>query len=218
VLPARFMSAATRYQLLPQLDRCVITHVLSKLKAARATTGFVPIHASINLSGPTISEPGFMDWLLDEIKASGVPGEWLGFELTETAAVGNLQRAQTLIDQLGQRGCRFALDDFGTGLSSLAYLQTLNFSMLKIDGSFVRDLLTNERSASLVRAVAQLASSMGIETVAEYVETPEICMRLIELQVQFGQGYALGRPVKLERILAPFGTTGTISAASPNFS
>jgi EAL domain-containing protein (putative c-di-GMP-specific phosphodiesterase class I) len=150
-----------------------------------------------------------MAWLLAEIQSSGVPGDWLSFELTETAAVGNLQRAQTLIDQLGKHGCRFALDDFGTGLSSLAHLKTLNFSMLKIDGSFVRDLLVNERSASLVRAVAQLASSMGIETVAEYVETGEICMRLIELKVQFGQGYALGRPVKLERILAPVGSTAS---------
>ena len=205
VLPARFMSAATRYQLLPQLDRCVISHVLEKLREARRNPAFVPVHASVNLSGPTISEPDFMDWLFRQIEDSGVPGNWLSFELTETAAVGNLQRAQELIDQLGRRGCRFALDDFGTGLSSLAYLKTLNFSTLKIDGSFVRDLLVNERSASLVRAVGQLATSMGIETVAEYVETPEICMRLIELQVQFGQGYALGRPIKLERILAPFG-------------
>jgi EAL domain-containing protein (putative c-di-GMP-specific phosphodiesterase class I) len=214
VLPARFMSAATRYQLLPQLDRCVISHVLSKLKAAKATPGFVPVHASINLSGPTISEPEFMDWLLEEIQRSTVPGNWLSFELTETAAVGNLQRAQALINQLGQHGCRFALDDFGTGLSSLAHLKALNFSMLKIDGSFVRDLLSNERSASLVRAVAQLANSMGIETVAEYVETPEICMRLIELQVQFGQGYALGRPVRLERILTPFGSTSASVAGA----
>jgi diguanylate cyclase (GGDEF)-like protein len=214
VLPARFMSAATRYQLLPQLDRCVISHVLGKLKAARSTPGFLPVHASINLSGPTISEPDFMEWLLNEIQVSGVPGDWLSFELTETAAVGNLQRAQVLIDQMGQRGCRFALDDFGTGLSSLAHLKTLNFSMLKIDGSFVRDLLVNERSASLVRAVAQLANSMGIETVAEYVETAEICMRLIELQVQFGQGFALGRPVKLERILGPGGASNpTVTAA-----
>jgi EAL domain-containing protein (putative c-di-GMP-specific phosphodiesterase class I) len=153
-----------------------------------------------------------MEWLLGAIHSSSVPGDWLSFELTETAAVGNLQRAQLLIDQLGKQGCRFALDDFGTGLSSLAYLKTLNFSMLKIDGSFVRDLLVNERSASLVRAVAQLANSMGIETVAEYVETGEICMRLIELQVQFGQGYALGRPMKLERILAPSGSLAATAA------
>jgi Amt family ammonium transporter len=215
VLPGRFMSAATRYQLLPQLDRCVVTHVLSKLQAARTTPGFVPLHVSINLSGPTISEPEFMDWLLDAIQSSGVPGDWLSFELTETAAVGNLQRAQILIDQLGQRGCRFALDDFGTGLSSLAHLQTLNFSMLKIDGSFVRDLLINERSASLVRAVAQLASSMGMETVAEYVETRAICNRLIELQVQYGQGYALGRPAKLDLILGSFSNINATLASAP---
>ena len=105
------------------------------------------------------------------------------------------------MQRLGEQGCRFALDDFGTGLSSLAHLKTMNFSTLKIDGSFIRDILTNQRSESLVRAVAQLADAMGMETVAEYVETPEICMRLIELEVQFGQGYAIGKPRQLDRIL-----------------
>ncbi|HYM34669.1 MAG TPA: EAL domain-containing protein, partial [Steroidobacteraceae bacterium] len=103
----------------------------------------------------------------------------------------------------GALGCKFALDDFGTGVNSLAYLKALKLSMIKIDGSFIRDLLENERSESLVRGIAHLANAMGIETVAEYVETPMLCMRLIELGVQFGQGYALGRPLPLERILDP---------------
>jgi diguanylate cyclase (GGDEF)-like protein len=201
VLPQKFMSAATRYQLLPQLDRCVIGHVLGRLKIAAATPGFVPLHVSLNLSGPTISETDFLEWLLNALTDSGIPGEWIGFELTETAAVANLEQAQLLIERVGARGCRFALDDFGTGLSSLAHLKTLNFSIIKIDGVFIRDLLTNPRSESLVRAVAQLANSMGMETVAEYVESAEICMKLIELQVQYGQGYALGRPLPLERVL-----------------
>jgi EAL domain-containing protein (putative c-di-GMP-specific phosphodiesterase class I) len=105
--------------------------------------------------------------------------------------------------RLGDLGCRFALDDFGTGLSSLSHLKQLNFSSLKIDGSFVRDVLHNDRSQALVRAVAQLANAMGMETVAEYVETPEICMKLIELEVQYGQGYAIGKPIRLDRIMEP---------------
>ena len=109
------------------------------------------------------------------------------------------------------RGCRFALDDFGTGLSSLAQLRNLQFSSLKIDGAFIRDLLHNERSQSLVGAIAQLAGAMGMETIAEYVETPEICMRLIELEVQYGQGYAIGKPRPLEGILAP--TAGLLHAS-----
>jgi len=209
VLPQHFMSSATRYQLLPQLDRGVIKHVLDKLSEARGKPGFKPIHVSLNISGPSISEPDFADWLLAELQRSGVPGEWVSFEVTETAAIANLDRAQQLIEKLGQKGCKFALDDFGTGLSSLAYLKSLNIAAIKIDGSFIRDILENKRSESLVRAIAQLANSMGIETVAEYVESSAICMRLIELGVEFGQGYALGKPVPLdkliERMLSPMG-------------
>ncbi len=203
VLPGQFMSSATRYQLLPQLDRCVISAVLTRLANANRQPQAEPIHLSINLSGPTLSDPTFLDWLVVQIDSSGVPGDRITFELTETAAVSNLEHAQRLMARLTECGCRFALDDFGTGLSSLAHLKALNFSVLKIDGSFIRDILHNERSDSLVRAVTQLAHGMGMETVAEYVETPEICMRLIELGVQFGQGYAIGRPRPLDKILNP---------------
>jgi diguanylate cyclase (GGDEF)-like protein len=211
VLPGQFMSSATRYQLLPQIDRCVIDAVLGKLAQASRQPQFQPLHLSINLSGSTLSDPTFLDWLLAKLDAASVRGEWLTFELTETAAVSNLEQAQRLMACLAERGCRFALDDFGTGLSSLAHLKTLNFGVLKIDGAFIRDILHNERSHSLVHAVAQLAHGMGMETVAEYVETPEICMRLIELGVQFGQGYAIGKPRPLDRILeiaAPLAKAG----------
>ncbi|HEY0686478.1 MAG TPA: EAL domain-containing protein [Steroidobacter sp.] len=203
VLPAHFMSSATRYQLLPQIDRHVITDVLNHLRSASARPGFKPLHISINLSGPTIADVTFLDWLQTQLDESGVSGEWLTFDLTETAAVSNMAQTQLLMSKLGARGCRFALDDFGTGLSSLTHLKNLQFTSLKIDGSFVRDILHNERSRSLVRAVTQLATAMGMETIAEYVETPEICMRLIELQVEFGQGYAIGKPRPLNGILAP---------------
>ena len=213
VLPGHFMSSATRYQLLPYMDRCVVAHVLEQLGQARTRPGFIPFQASLNLSGPTISDRSFHDWLIAQIEASGVPGEWLTFELTETAAVNNLDFAKSLMHRLSVHGCRFALDDFGTGVSSLAHLKDLPFSMLKIDGSFVRDILLNERSQSLVRAVSQLALAMGMETVAEYVETPEICMRLIDLEVQFGQGYAIGRPRPLDGILATPATPATLARA-----
>jgi Amt family ammonium transporter len=203
VMPSVFMSAATRYQLLPQLDRLVISHVLGKVGAAMRKPGYRPVHVSLNLSGPTICQEDFLEWLVNELTDSGVPGSSVGFEFTETAVIENLPRAQSLIDALGKHGCSFALDDFGTGSSSLALINTLRVSTIKIDGSFIRDLLVNKRSESLVRAIAQLANSMGMEVVAEYVESPEICMRLIELQVQFGQGYAIGRPRQLERILDP---------------
>ena len=115
----------------------------------------------INLSGPTISDDTFLDWMLMQLDESGVRGEWLTFELTETAAVSNMEQAQLLMSKLGALGCRFALDDFGTGLSSLTHLKNLQFSSLKIDGSFIQDILHNERSQALVRAVAQLAERHG---------------------------------------------------------
>ena len=211
VLPSHFMSSAARYQLLPQIDRYVIADVLKHLRDARARPGYRPLHVSINLSGPTIGDGDFLDWLQTQLDETGVSGEWLTFELTETAAVGNMEQAQLLMSKLGARGCRFALDDFGTGLSSLTHLKSLQFSSLKIDGSFIRDLLHNERSQALVGAIAQLAGAMGMETIAEYVETPEICMRLIELEVQYGQGYAIGKPRPLNGILAP--TAGLLHAS-----
>jgi diguanylate cyclase (GGDEF)-like protein len=211
VLPSSFMSSATRYQLLPQIDRYVIADVLKHLRGASARPGFRPLHVSINLSGPTIGEDGFLDWVQLQLDENGVSGECITFELTETAAVSNMAHTQLLMSKLGALGCRFALDDFGTGLSSLTHLKDLQFSSLKIDGSFIRGLLHNQRSQSLVGAITQLAGAMGMETIAEYVETPEICMRLIELEVQYGQGYAIGKPRPLNGILAP--TAGLLHAS-----
>jgi Amt family ammonium transporter len=148
-----------------------------------------------------LSDPGLLEWLLKLMSENSIPGEWLGFEVTETAAIANIGLTQMLMRRLATRGCRFALDDFGTGLSSLAYLKSLDVATVKLDGSFVRDLLENPRSESLVRAVTQLATSMGIETVAEYVESPAIHARLIELGVRYGQGFALGRPTSFESAL-----------------
>jgi diguanylate cyclase (GGDEF)-like protein len=201
LLPAQFMAAAARYQLLPVIDRCVVGHVLRKMGTAIRQPGTRMIHASLNLSGASISEPRFLDWLLSEIDSTGAPPERLTFELTEATILGNPTETRTLMERLVERGCTFALDNFGTGLSSVSHVSSLPFKTLKIDGSFVREILHSERAQSLVHAVAQLAYAMGMDTVAEFAETPEVCMRLIELRVQFGQGYAIGKPKPLERIL-----------------
>jgi EAL domain-containing protein (putative c-di-GMP-specific phosphodiesterase class I) len=176
--------------------------VLSQLKERSQLRGFEPIQVSINLSAPSLADPSFSDWLVAQIDASGLPSAWIGFELSESAAMHNLELAQALVSKLAARGCSFMLDDFGVGMSSLGYLQALNISMLKIDATFVRDLLENPRSESVVRAIAQLSQSMGIATAAEHVESAQICMRLIELGVQYGQGYAIGKPQPLDRVLA----------------
>jgi diguanylate cyclase (GGDEF)-like protein len=198
----RFMPAAIRHGLLPQLDRCVIGHVLARLKVAAAHPGFTPLQISLNLSGPSIGDPSFVDWLCNQLAQIGAC-DWLTFELTESAVSADPERTRQLMSRLEAYSCKFALDNFGAGASSIAQLRTLNFATLKIDGSFVRDILRNPSAQALVHAIAQMANAMGMVACAEYVETPEVCMRLIELQVQFGQGFAIGRPQPLTRILEP---------------
>jgi diguanylate cyclase (GGDEF)-like protein len=198
VEPSAFMSAATRYQLLQHLDRAVILQAFRLLDVHRLRIADSGLRLSINLSGPTLSDPGFLEWLLDRMTTMGIDGQWLAFEVTETAAAADLGRPQDLIRRLKTRGCRFALDDFGTGVNSLAYLKALDVDVIKLDGSYVRDMIENARSEALVKAVTALAGSMGIATVAEYVETHEIREHLQRHGVQFGQGFALGRPQPVE--------------------
>ncbi len=202
VSPAHFMSAATRYQMLIDLDRAMLMRVFERLKAAYRATPARAVRFSVNLSGPSIGNPDFLEWLSSQVGSKSVPGEWLQFEITETAAVANVAQTQTLIRRLRERGVEFALDDFGTGVSSLAYLKSFDVSMLKLDGSFTRDLLIDTRSESLVRGVAQLARSMGIQTVAECVESETVRRRLADLGVDRAQGFLFGQPVPLESVLS----------------
>jgi diguanylate cyclase (GGDEF)-like protein len=196
---ADFMSAATRYQILPEIDRAVCERAFQQLSK---NGGSSPLRVSINLSGPTLSDPEFLEWLLSAMAKYGIDGTSLSFEITEAAAAANLAHVQQFIRRLASHGVRFALDDFGTGVSSLAYLKNLEISTIKLDGSYVRDVLTNTRSQALVRAIVQLAEAMGITTVAEFVESNGVRDRLAALGIQFGQGYALGRPGPLDDVLA----------------
>lgn len=199
--PSKFFSAAERYQLLPVIDRWVVRNALSNLKAHAAALHGRAARFSINVSGPSIASEDFLDFLETQVRESGLPPDILCFELTETAAISNLQRADRLMQRLRSLGCTFALDDFGTGLSSLAYLRSLPVSVLKIDGSFVRDTAVNQRTESMVRAIAQMARTMGMETVAEFVETDDLRLRMATLGVDYGQGFAIGKPIPLEEIL-----------------
>jgi diguanylate cyclase (GGDEF)-like protein len=199
--PDRFLSAAQRYHLMPTIDRWVVECALASLKPHASLLVNRPVGFAINCSGQSLGDPEFPDFLIAALEGSGLDPALFTFELTETAAVQNLARAETLMRRLRKLGCRIALDDFGTGLSSLSYLRTLPVDMLKIDGSFVRDILRDPRSESMVAAIAQLARSMSIETVAEYVETDEIRTRIATLGLDYGQGYVIGRPTPLAEIL-----------------
>src|SRR5258708_23654295 len=130
---------------------------------------------------------------MDEIEKAGLPPNVLCFELPETATIGNLAKAQNFMRSLQELGCQFALDDFGTGVSSLAYLKDLSVNYLKIDGSFVRDAIVNPRSESMVKAIAQLAKVMCMETIAEYVETDFLPARMADLGVDYGHGFSRGQ-------------------------
>ncbi len=192
--PDRFLSAAHRYQLMPTIDRWVIDKAIEMLKPHVALLDTGAVAFAINFSGQSLSDEEFSDFLLGRIEASGLKPSTFCFEITENATITNIGRAEVLMRRLRRLGCGVALDDFGTGLSSLSYLRQLPVTLLKIDGSFVRDILKDARSESMVRAIAQLARSMSIGTVAEYVETEEIRARLATLGVDYGQGFAIGKP------------------------
>lgn len=201
VPPDKFLSAAERYQVLPRIDRWVIGRAVDALKSQAALLRGRGMRFSINISGPSLADESFLGFVESSLEGSRLPPEVVCFELTETAAVSNLAKADRLMQRVRSLGCTFALDDFGTGLSSLAYLKSLPISTLKIDGSFVRDSAANPRAESMVRAIAQLAHTMGMETVAEFVETDELRIRMTSLGVDFGQGFAIGKPVPLTEIL-----------------
>jgi diguanylate cyclase (GGDEF)-like protein len=192
--PARFMSAAVRYQLMPAVDRWVIQEALRLLAPHAELLADCPVVFTINVSGQSLGEDGFADLVIEQIRGSGLPAKVFCFELTESAAIANLAHAEVVMKRLREFGCTIALDDFGTGLSSLAYLRALPVDMLKIDGSFVRDVLKDPRAESMVQAIAQLARSMNLVTVAEYVETDEIRLRIAQLGVDYGQGFGIARP------------------------
>jgi diguanylate cyclase (GGDEF)-like protein len=200
--PDRFLSAANRYQLMPEIDRWVISQAIERLKPQAELLRGHKVAFAINFSGQSLNNEEFVDFLLQKIRSSGLDPSLFCFELTENATIANIARAESLIRALRKLGCGVALDDFGTGLSSLAYLRQLPVTMLKIDGSFVRDILKDPRAESMVHAIAQLARGMSIATVAEYVETEEIRTRLATLGVDYGQGFAVGKPVPLSEVLA----------------
>ncbi len=199
--PSKFLPAAESYQLMPAIDRWVVENTLTQLSEHAATLGSNVARFAINLSGQSVIDPDCAPFIEAQLKASGISADMICFELTETAAVTQMDRAVAFMTRLRDQGCQFALDDFGTGASSLSYLKNLPVSVLKIDGSFVRDALTNSRSESMVKALSQLARSMGITTVAEYVETDELRIRMTNLGVDYGQGFAIGKPQPLEDVL-----------------
>jgi diguanylate cyclase (GGDEF)-like protein len=199
--PGEFLPSAQRYQMLQAIDHWVISKTLRELKPHRAMLLDARVSIAINISGQSIQDEAFIEaierWLLDSMIAPGL----IHFEITETAAISNIARAERLIRKLRQHGCGFSLDDFGTGVNSLAYLKCLPVTGVKIDGSFTRDLLSNNRSDVVVQTIVQMAKSLDIECIAECVETLPVAKRLKDLGVGQIQGYVVHRPEPLQDLL-----------------
>ncbi|MGH8204030.1 MAG: EAL domain-containing protein, partial [Steroidobacteraceae bacterium] len=152
---------------------------------------------AINLSGTTLSDPGFLEFLIDALETHEPTPGALCFEVTETAAITNLGHASYLMREMASRGCLIALDDFGSGLSSFNYLRQLPVNYLKIDGNFVQNVATDPIDRSMVEAIVQIGRAIGIETVAERVETPAVLDTLRRIGVGYAQGFLVGRPTPM---------------------
>ncbi len=195
------LSAAERYQMMPQIDRWVVSTTLQLLAEHPDVLSERGARFSINLSGQSLSDDEMLKFIEEELDASGLPESSIGFEVTESAAVSNLKRAQHLIETLHARGCSISLDDFGAGLSSFAYLKNFKVDALKIDGGFIRDITDNRISESMVAAITQVAKVMELETVAEYVESEDIRKLIERLGVDYAQGHSIGKPTLLADVL-----------------
>ena len=194
VPPAEFIPPAERYALMPTLDRWVVQAALARMQRAPRRHGLW----AINLSATTLEDDSFADFVCAELGRSGVAASRLCFEVTETAALTHMERAMSFIHRMRSLGCHFALDDFGSGMSSFGYLKQLPVDLVKIDGSFIRDIESDPMSLSIVRALTEICHQARVGVVAEFVENQHILQRLRELGVDYAQGYAIHRPEPLD--------------------
>lgn len=198
ILPGAFIPAAERYSLMPDLDRWVVRRAFSYI--ARQGRSGLPTtigRCFINLSGATLSDDAFAGYVREQLRIEAVPPNSICFEITETAAIANLSSALEFIGEVKRLGCQVALDDFGAGLSSFSYLKTLRADYLKIDGSFIRDMLEDPMDAAIVQAINSVGHVAGLRTIAEFVETLEIKAELAKIGVDYAQGYGIALPSML---------------------
>ncbi len=193
VSPGAFIPAAERYGLMPAIDRWVIQTALANFDRLHPEGAGLRF-AAINLSGASLEDESLADLILSLIHRHGVDPERLCFEVTETVAVRNLSQVSKFVARLRRAGCRIALDDFGVGMSSFNYLKNLPVDIIKIDGSFVQDLLSDPMSHAIVRAVTDIGHQRGMKVIAEWVDSEELIRALAELGVDHAQGFALHRP------------------------
>jgi diguanylate cyclase (GGDEF)-like protein len=201
VQPGSFMPAAERYGLMPLVDRWVIRNAFALLASRLSSSEPAQLSScAINLSGATFGDDDFVDYVRRQFDIYRVPPGMICFEITETSAIADLPRAKRFIQALKKLGCRFSLDDFGTGMSSFAYLKHLPVDYIKIDGSFVTEMLNSKIDRAMVEMIVRIARVMGKRTVAEFVESDEMIGVLREIGVDYAQGYAIGKPSPFESV------------------
>ncbi len=196
VAPGEFIGPAERLQLIPELDKWVVSQTLSILTQHPRLLEHLEL-ISINLSAISMRESGFAAYVIAQINKFQIPPQKLCFEVTETAAIVNMETAREFMRSLRDQGCHFALDDFGSGFASYAYLHQLTFDKIKIDGIFVRDMDQDPAHYAMVKSIIEMARTLEKEITAEFVETAEVAKQLRELGVSWGQGYFHHRPEEL---------------------
>jgi diguanylate cyclase (GGDEF)-like protein/PAS domain S-box-containing protein len=193
ISPMTFIPAAERYNLMQQIDRWVVKNFFAELRKCPGPGNKKQLFA-INLSGTSINNNDFLNFVVSELENSNANPECICFEITETAAISNLEFAKRFMLILKGMGCYFALDDFGSGLSSFNYLKYLPVDFLKIDGSFVRELEHDVISQAMVESINKVGHIMGLKTIAEYAENQATIDKLKEMGVDYAQGFAISRP------------------------
>lgn len=196
IAPMNFIPAAERYNIMSEVDQWVIRNALRALSEKKLFN-----HISkclINISGQTICDEKFVDFVVGELAKFDIKADCLCFEITETAAVANLVKASRAISLLKNIGCYFSLDDFGCGMSSFRYLKNLNVNYVKIDGSFVKEISDNHVSRAIVKSINQVTHTMGMLTVAESVENKDVLKLLVDMGVDYAQGYCIDIPRPLD--------------------
>lgn len=197
ISPMSFLPAAERYNLMPEIDRWVITHVMEQIKSFPLAHGTM---IAINLSGNSLSDKKFLNFVIDQLQDNLINAHQLCFEITETSAISNLSHVTSFISTLQKLGCQFSLDDFGSGLSSFTYLKNLNVDYLKIDGSFVKDMINDPIDRAMVEAINQIGHIMKIKTIAEFVEDKETCEMVTDMGIDYAQGYYFSKPFEFSKL------------------
>ena len=202
-MPGNFIPTAEQFGLIREVDKVIVRKAIREL--AKLPSNGEPIGFSINLSGLSIGDPQMLALIGDEIAASSIDPSRLTFEVTETAACENMSRAIEFINCVRALGCRIALDDFGVGFSSFSYLKHIRVDMIKIDGSFIRNIHASREDQLFVKALVDVAKGLGIKTTAEFVESAEVLDKIRSLGIDYAQGYHLGRPLNsiLHDVSAP---------------